>query len=108
MSSPYQVHCFVCLGGKSCPVQGSEAVWAALKASVKQRGLQDRIRINKSGCMSQCGNGPMVCTYPQSVWYCGVQPQDVEAILAHLEGGPVLQERVYEPAAPGSNKVPIP
>ena len=106
MSNPYQVHAFVCLGGKTCPTQGSESVWAGLQAAVAARGLQDRIRVNKAGCMSQCGHGPMVCVYPQDVWYADVRPDDAEAILAHLDGGPVLERRLYAPARPGANKEP--
>ena len=107
MSNPYSVHAFVCLGGKTCPVQGSEAIWTELKARVREKGRTDRIRINKSGCLSQCGHGPMVCVYPEGVWYCGVQAADVDAILAHLEGGPVHDPRRYTPPGPGSNKIPL-
>ena len=107
MTRPYEVHAFVCLGGKTCPVQGSEAIWSALKARAKERGLTERIRINRSGCLSQCGHGPMVCVYPEGVWYAGVQAADVDAIWAHLEGGPVHERRRYTPPGPGSNKVPL-
>ncbi len=107
MSNPYSVHAFVCLGGKTCPVQGSEAIWTELKARVREKGRADRIRINKSGCLSQCGHGPMVCVYPEGVWYCGVQAADVDAILAHLAGGPVHEPRRYTPPGPGSNKIPL-
>ena len=104
MSGPYQVHVFVCLGGKTCPTQGAEEVWRALKAGVSEHGLKDRIRINKAGCMSQCGHGPMLCVYPQDTWYAGVTLEDVEPILDHLRGGPVHQARVYTPEQPGANK----
>lgn len=105
-SNPYRIHAFVCLGGKSCPAQGSEAVWEALKSRVREAGLAQEIRVNKAGCMSQCGHGPMVCVYPEGVWYAGVRPEDVEAILAHLRGGPVHAARLYRPEKPGENKLP--
>jgi len=105
-SSPYDVHAFVCLGGKTCPGQGSEAVWAALKARIGEMGLKDRVRVNKSGCLSQCGHGPMICVYPEGAWYAGVGPDDVEPIAAHLAGGAAHAARLYAPAGPGANKVP--
>lgn len=105
MNNPYAVHAFVCLGGTSCPAQGSEAVWRALRERIEARGLKARIRVNKAGCMSQCGHGPMICVYPENLWYAGVGPGDVEAIAAHLAGGPVVESRVYRPAGPGANKV---
>ena len=46
------------------------------------------IRINKSGCFSQCGNGPMIIVYPEDVWYAGVQAEDLpEIVQSHLLGG---------------------
>jgi len=105
-SNPYRTHAFVCLGGKSCPAQGSEAIWEALKSRVRELGLAGEIRINKAGCMSQCGHGPMVCVYPADVWYAGVGPADVEPIVAHLRGGAPHAPRIYRPERPGENKVP--
>lgn len=100
---PYEVHVFVCIGGKTCPTQGSDAIWAALKAGIRDR---TSVRVNKAGCMSQCGHGPMVCVYPEGVWYSGVGPADIDPILDHLHGGPIHEKRVYAPAQPGANKVP--
>ncbi len=105
MSNPYAAHAFVCLGGKSCPAQGSEDVWRALREAVEARGLKERVRVNKAGCMSQCGHGPMICVYPENLWYAGVGTGDVEAIAAHLAGGPVVEGKVYRPAKPGANKI---
>ncbi len=105
---PYEIHVFVCTAGKACPVDGEAvSVHAKLKELVKLAGMSDRIRINNSGCMSQCGNGPMVAVYPENVWYCGVKPEDAEAIFSeHLIGGRPVERLVYHPARPGSNKTP--
>ena len=102
MTRPYEVHAFVCLGGNTCPTQGADAIWAALKAGIRDKTL---VRVNKAGCMSQCGHGPMVCVYPEGIWYGGVQPEDVEGILEHLHGGPVHEKCRSSPAQPGANKV---
>ena len=107
-SNPYRVHALVCLGGKSCPAQGSEAIWFELKRRVLEAGLENEVRVTKSGCMGQCGHGPMVCVYPEDVWYGGVGPGDVEALLAHLRGGPTLAAKIYAPETPGANKLPLP
>ena len=107
-SNPYDVHAFVCIAGKTCPGQGGETVWAALKARIAELGLGESVRVNKAGCFSQCGHGPMVCVYPENVWYAGVGPDDVEPIVAHLRGGPAHAARLYAPAGPGANKAPAP
>ncbi len=79
--SIYQKHVFVCVSGKTCPEQGSGAVLDALKDEIKEKGLKGSIRINKSGCLGQCGHGPMVVVYPQGNWYCQVSEKDAKEII---------------------------
>ncbi len=104
--SPYEKHVFVCTGGKVCPVEGdSAAVYAGLKELVRKAGLENSIRINQAGCMSQCGHGPMVVVYPENVWYCGVKVEDADEIFnSHLLGGHPVEHLLYHPLQPGSNK----
>jgi (2Fe-2S) ferredoxin len=78
----YKKHVFVCVSGKTCPDQGSQAVFETLKQEIKQRGLKKSVRINKAGCLDQCGNGPMVVVYPQGTWYAHVQVSDCQEIVA--------------------------
>lgn len=103
---PYEKHVFVCTGGKVCPVEGNSLeVHARLKELVKRAGLESAIRINHAGCMSQCGNGPMVVVYPDNVWYSGVTAADADDIFSsHLIGGQPVSRLLYHPLHPGSNK----
>lgn len=103
--SQYRHHVFVCTSGKTCPTQGSKDVFDELRKGVAERGLKGVVRINHSGCMSQCGHGPMVVVYPQDMWYCGVDVPGAQRILEeHLVGGvPVEQYRYVAP--PGDNKI---
>jgi len=59
-------------------------------------GMED-VSIISSGCMGQCSTGPTVRVTPDEIWYCRVQPEDVEAIAEqHLvEGKPV--DRLFNP-----------
>lgn len=101
-------HVFVCTSGKYCPeVDGDgRGVHARLKERVAAEGLNATVRINHSGCLDQCGYGPMMVVYPESVWYWGVQPEDVDEIVReHLrDGHPV--ERLRYRNSPGKNKLP--
>ncbi|MFI5325268.1 MAG: Rieske 2Fe-2S domain-containing protein, partial [Candidatus Rokuibacteriota bacterium] len=64
------------------------------------------VRINKAGCFSQCGRGPMIIVYPDDVWYAGVQESDLEEIFtSHIVGGRPVERLRYTPATPGANKV---
>jgi len=104
MDSPYERVLFVCTRGKTCPTQGSEAVHRAMKEAVFAGGLGDRIRVNQSGCLAQCGHGPMVIAYPEGRWYAAVTEADAAALVeAEIRGGVSLDRLRYRPARPGKN-----
>ena len=107
-SQIWERHVFVCTSGKYCPeVDGDgRGVHARLKERVAAEGLNTTVRVNHSGCLDQCGHGPMIVVYPESVWYWGVQVEDVDEIVReHLrDGRPV--ERLRYRNRPGKNKLP--
>jgi (2Fe-2S) ferredoxin len=98
-------HAFVCVSGTSCPFDGpSVDVHKAMKDAA--RGAAG-MRVNKSGCLDQCGHGPMVVVYPEGVWYSHVGLDDAQRIAReHLVGGRVVDDLVYRTAKQGANKVP--
>jgi (2Fe-2S) ferredoxin len=88
-------HVFVCENRRPdghprgcCAATGGTAVKEALKAALKARGLQARIRANSAGCLDACEQGPAMVVYPEGVWYGHVTPADVpEIVEKHLVGG---------------------
>jgi len=95
-TSLYRKHVFVCVTGKTCPGDGSESVLEQLRKEIKERGLREEIRVNKSGCLGECGNGPMVVVYPDGVWYAKVKPADCQAIVeSHLLGENPVRRLIY-------------
>ena len=100
----FERHVFVCTHGDYCPHDGSIAIHRLLKEGVAARGLKKTVRVNKSGCFDQCGNGPMVVVYPENVWYAGVTAERAGRILEeHLVGGRPVAELAYQAPA-GANK----
>ena len=74
--------------------KGAEAAFDHMKARVKKLGIsgQDKVRINRSGCLDRCGEGPLLVVYPQAVWYTFVDNDDIDEIIeSHLVGGKVVQ-----------------
>ena len=103
----YERHVFVCTSGDTCPEQGDvEKFVKILRERSRQVGQPSDVRINKAGCFSQCGHGPMIVFYPDNVWYAGVQESDLDEIFtSHIVGGRPVERLRYEPGKPGANKL---
>jgi sirohydrochlorin cobaltochelatase len=103
----YDVHVFVCTTGETCQTQGDvEKFVKYLRGEVAKAGRHQDVRINKAGCFSQCGHGPMIVVYPDNVWYAGVKEADLtEIVQSHILGGQPVLRLVYEPGVKGANKV---
>jgi len=103
----YEKHVFVCTTGSTCPTQGdTEAYVKLLRGEVAKAGLSVQVRINKSGCFSQCGNGPMIVVYPEDIWYSAVKAEDLaEIVHSHLIGGRPVERLLYRPGKPGPNVI---
>ena len=93
--APFDKHIFICCNRRepghvrgSCDPQGTEALQKAFKKALAERGINRRIRANKSGCLDQCEKGPTVVVYPDNTWYSKVTEADVATILdEHIKGG---------------------
>ena len=110
MTTPPQFrrHAFVCVTGADCPLDGPAVeIHKAMKAAVRDKGLAEAVRVNKSGCLEQCGHGPMMVVYPEGTWYSHLTMADAERVAReHLVGGRVVEDLVYRTPKLGSNKVP--
>ena len=51
-----------------------------MKAKAKSLGIE-KVRINTSGCLDKCEQGPTVVIYPEGVWYTIRKEADVEDII---------------------------
>lgn len=109
MDAPiWKKHVFVCTSGSWCPQVDGDGlgVHARLKELVKREGLGGVVRVNHSGCLDQCGHGPMVVVYPENVWYAHVTPEDAEQIVRqHLIGDEPVERLRYR-NTPGKHKLP--
>ena len=103
--APYRRQLFVCTYGAWCKLDGSDAVRGALKALVHDAGLQNDVRVTKSGCFGQCGHGPMAVMWPENVWYAKLKVEDVpELFEEQLKHARPVERLRYHADKPGSNK----
>lgn len=95
----YQRHVFFCLNQREdnaacCACHRAAELQQYAKARIKKLGLngEGKIRINKSGCLDRCDEGPCIVVYPEGVWYTYVDETDIDEIIdAHLVRGEVVE-----------------
>lgn len=75
----------------TCRQQGAAAVLAAFRAQPASNVL-----VVNSGCLGQCGNGPMVLVLPEKIWYDRVHPSEALVIIQqHLQAGQPVEAMLY-------------
>jgi len=88
--TPFAAHVFVCVNdrkgeSKSCADGVGMRLKDLLKTGVEARGWKGRVRVSHTGCLGMCGRGPNVMVHPQGLWFAGVTPDDVPAILDDVQ-----------------------
>lgn len=94
----FDQHVFICMnqredGRPCCSAQGAQAAQKHAKCRIKELGLSGpgKIRINQSGCLDRCEEGPVLVIYPQGTWYTYVDTDDIDDIVdTHLVGGKIV------------------
>ncbi|OKH19285.1 (2Fe-2S) ferredoxin domain-containing protein [[Limnothrix rosea] IAM M-220] len=81
---------FVCCH-QTCPKQGALKILREF-----QKYEDDQITVVRSGCLGECGSGPMVKVMPDKAWYNNVQVKNVQAIAEqHLQQGKPVKKLLY-------------
>jgi len=93
----FQRHLFFCTNDRgadaerpSCNQCGSAVLREYAKAKVKKLGLsgKGKLRVNTSGCLDRCEEGPVCVVYPEGTWYTYIDEEDLDEIIdSHLVNG---------------------
>lgn len=71
--------------GPSCMQKKSKELKEAVEKELEKHNLSNRVRINISGCLGMCKNGPVVVINPLYTLYGQVAPADIpEIIQSHI------------------------
>ena len=95
--SYYASHVFFCCNtrdGICCNAQGATEMRAYAKKRIGELSLSGagKVRINQSGCLDRCDEGPCIVVYPEGIWYTYVDETDIEEIIdEHLKKGRVVE-----------------
>ncbi len=92
----YRSHVLVC-GGTGCTSSNSPAIIEALEKEITDRGLQEEIKVVRTGCFGLCALGPIMIVYPEGCFYSQVKVSDVpEIVEEHLLKGRIVKRLLYD------------
>jgi len=93
----YQRHIFFCVNDRgpdserpSCNLCGSVQAREHAKKKIRELDLAGagKVRVNQSGCLDRCEEGPVCVVYPEGTWYTYVDETDIDEIVeSHLADG---------------------
>ena len=97
----YRSHIMVC-GGTGCTSSGSEKIIDEFNKEIAAVGLNEEVKVIKTGCFGLCALGPIVVVYPEGSFYSMVKPSDVKEIVdEHLLKGRVVTRLLYDETVQG-------
>ncbi len=92
----YRSHVLVC-GGTGCTSSHSTEIIEALESEIKAKGLENEIKVIKTGCFGLCALGPIMIVYPEGCFYSEVKVEDVpEIVEEHLLKGRMVKRLIYD------------
>ena len=96
MAKRYQADVLVC-NCKACTEAGAPELMHALQEEVKQRGLEDEVRVEETGSRGFCATGPIMIIQPEGILYCQVHAADVPDLVEEtLVKGRIVKRLTYK------------
>ncbi|MFP4346754.1 MAG: NADH-quinone oxidoreductase subunit NuoF [Thermodesulfobacteriota bacterium] len=95
-NSPELKHLLIC-GGTGCHATGSIAVKDALVQELKDRGLDDKMKVVETGCNGFCAMGPILVVHPDGTFYQKLTTEAVKKVVEEdLIGGKTVEKFLYK------------
>ncbi len=92
----YRSHVLVC-GGTGCTSSHSNEIIEALESELKAKGLENEIKVIRTGCFGLCALGPIMIVYPEGCFYSEVKVEDIpEIVEEHLLKGRMVKRLIYD------------
>ena len=101
----YRSHVMVC-GGTGCTSSNSDKIAAAFETEILATGLENEVKVIRTGCFGLCALGPIVVIYPEGSFYSMVKEEDVKEIVdEHLLKGRPVTRLLYDETVAGDNSI---
>ena len=92
----FRSHVLVC-GGTGCTSSGSQVIIDSLESEIKKNGLEEEVKVVKTGCFGLCALGPIMIVYPEGCFYSEVKAEDIPEIVSeHLLKGRIVKRLLYK------------
>jgi len=87
----YRAHVLVC-GGTGCTSSNSNKIITELEEQIDRNGIQNEVKVVRTGCFGLCAEGPIMVVYPEGAMYTMVKVEDVKEIVEeHLVKGRIVK-----------------
>jgi len=88
-------HILICRG-TACLSSESQEIQNELQNQLKNRGIEEQVRVVHTGCFGFCARGPVMVVWPRGTLYCEVRVEDIgEIVERHILGGKVVERLLY-------------
>ena len=89
-------------GGTGCTSSNSPLIAEAMEREILEKGLENEVKVVRTGCFGLCAMGPVVIVYPDGTFYSLVKPEDVpEIVEEHLLKGRPVERLVHKDIVEG-------
>jgi NADP-reducing hydrogenase subunit HndC len=88
-------HIMVCTG-TGCTSSDSPRLITAFEEELKLEGMDQEVRVVKTGCFGLCAMGPIVMVFPEGACYTRVTVDDVKEIVSeHIVKGRIVKRLLH-------------
>ena len=92
----YRSHVLVC-GGTGCTSSNSQKIIESLNEEIQKQGLENEVKVVRTGCFGLCALGPIMIVYPEGCFYSRVAVEDIPEIVSeHLLKGRIVTRLLYD------------
>ena len=101
----YRSQVLICTG-TGCSSSNSPAIIKRFEECIRNAGLENEIKVVRTGCFGLCENGPICIVYPEGAFHSHIKVDDVERIVSeHLVKGRVVADLLYKKSVTEDGKI---
>ena len=92
----YRKEVLIC-GGTGCTSSHSMDIADALEKEIAANGLENEIKVVRTGCFGLCALGPIMIVYPEGSFYSMITVDDVKEIVEeHLKNDRIVKRLLFQ------------